>query len=1108
MAASAESLLGHLHRLLSAANAAVVSDAVLLERFVSQGDESAFAALLARHGPMVYGVCRRVLHDRHEAEDAFQATFLVLARKAGTLRRPQSLAAWLYGTARHLAWKCRRGDSRRRQRETECLRPTASSPDPLDELAARELLVILDEEMERLPETYRLPLLLCGLQGRSQEETARILGCTLGSLKGRLERGRKRLHARLSRRGLAFSAATLMLGVSQGGSVNAAWLTSATLQAALSFARGEHSGIAATVLALAETGVLSMAMTKAKLGLIVLLVMSLVTSAGVLAFQTSIGEQPTTPSGASTESSEEPKNDRPIPEPRVRTDALGDPLPPGAVARMGTLRLYHFGSLSSLVFSPDSKVLASAGNFGDIRLWDAATGKELRTISAYNEPISGVVFSPDGKLLLSACYWEPTIRVWESATGKECHRLRGDPKGIRALAVSRDGKVLASAGCDNSIRLWSMAGWKELRRLTGHEETIASLAFAPDGKSLISGGEDRTIRIWDTEKGRELRRLSLGSRVLFAIAQSPDGKILASVHRNDGIVGLWDVAGGKLLRELRAPKVRDVAFSPDGNTVATAGLEQILRLWDVVTGEELRRADGFTCSGKVAYAPNGKILACSTAANAGEIRLRDPATAEEVLDLPGHRSTPHFVSFSDDGKTLRISDSEDVIGFWNVATGKPSSPLQSPPRILHPSNVLTPTYLSRDGKCAAAIGGDNHILLWHPATSRIIHDIAEPPAKWKRLAFSPTAAMLAATHQDGTVRLWDTTNGRQIGQFGDEKAANKSDFDFPTFSGDGKTLVGVDRHDGTIRLWDVKTKQEARRLKAIHPHILSLVLSADGSMLVSLSGIPAGRTEGLRTICQLWNLKTGEELFQMPLKGDSVVLSPDSKMLVAAQYNGIHLWEVATGRERHCFDGHRGTAYCLAFSTDGRLLASGGSDKTAIVWDVRSITEESPPPTDRPALWAALAGRDAARAYKAMCSLIANRSTVPYLRKQLRAVAAPDRTRIARLVADLDSDRFAVRDRATRELEQLGELAEPALRKALVSQPSLETRRRVDELLQKVKGPVTNPEQLQALRAVEVLEHLATREARQVLKTIAGGASEARLTQEAKASLARLAARP
>jgi RNA polymerase sigma factor (sigma-70 family) len=273
-----ERLLRYLRRLTPADQPA--SDAALLERFVRCRDEGAFAALLERHGPMVLGACRRVLGDAHAAEDAAQATFLVLARRAAAVRPPERLAAWLYGVARHLALKCRRADARRRLREAKAVRSTC--PDPLAEVSARELLLILDAEVARLPEAYRLPVLLCGLEGLSQEEAARRLGWSPGSVKGRLERGRARLHRRLARRGLVPSAVLAAAEVARAGAP-AGWLGLTARAGALVAAGRSATGVvSAEVIALAE-GVLK-AMLRTRLIFVAALLMLGTLGAGVGAF--------------------------------------------------------------------------------------------------------------------------------------------------------------------------------------------------------------------------------------------------------------------------------------------------------------------------------------------------------------------------------------------------------------------------------------------------------------------------------------------------------------------------------------------------------------------------------------------------------------------------------------------------------------------------------------------------------------------------------------------------------------------------------------------------------------------------------------------------------
>jgi RNA polymerase sigma factor (sigma-70 family) len=248
-----------------------VADAELLARFARHRDETAFAALLARHGSMVLNACRRALGDAHAAEDAFQATFLVLARRAGGLRHPAALAGWLYGVASRIARAARRAAQRRPDRTgpAPVAEPADPAPGPLAALTARDLLAALEAEVQRLPEAYRLPVVLCVLEGLSQEEAARRLGWAPGSVKGRLERGRRRLHERLARRGLTLSAVLGAAEVARATCLPAA-LAGATVRAAGQMAAGAPPVglVSKTVVALAQGGVQSMSLSKWKVVLV------------------------------------------------------------------------------------------------------------------------------------------------------------------------------------------------------------------------------------------------------------------------------------------------------------------------------------------------------------------------------------------------------------------------------------------------------------------------------------------------------------------------------------------------------------------------------------------------------------------------------------------------------------------------------------------------------------------------------------------------------------------------------------------------------------------------------------------------------------------------
>jgi RNA polymerase sigma factor (sigma-70 family) len=265
------------------------SDADLLTRFARRRDEDAFAALVARHGALVWNVCRRVVGGADAAEDCFQAVFLVLARRAASLSRPAAVASWLYGVAVRVARRARQTALAGRQAPPG-LEPAAPRSDPLDELTARELLLTLDEEVQRLPEVYRLPVILCCLEGLSQEEAARRLGCTSGSIKGRLERGRRRLRDRLGRRGVALAAALGVLEASRCVAP-AGLMERAAVAARVATAPGDVGLASPGAQTLAEGVLRAMATTKLKgIAAVVLAVGLLGVGTGALAFRLGTGE--------------------------------------------------------------------------------------------------------------------------------------------------------------------------------------------------------------------------------------------------------------------------------------------------------------------------------------------------------------------------------------------------------------------------------------------------------------------------------------------------------------------------------------------------------------------------------------------------------------------------------------------------------------------------------------------------------------------------------------------------------------------------------------------------------------------------------------------------
>jgi RNA polymerase sigma factor (sigma-70 family) len=1100
-------LLRHIRRLTAAGTPAPAPDAELLECFAAQHDEAAFAALVRRHGAMVLGVCRRVLKDWHEAEDTFQAAFLVLARKAGSVRRRGSLASWLYAVAYHLAVRARANAARRASLAGKAARK--QPVDPLTEISGRELLEVLDQEVRRLPEKLRAPVVLCYLEAHTQDEAARQLGWTEGTLRGRLERGRELLRSRLARRGVTLSAALLVTALSRGAAdaVVPPALAVATVRAAAGVLADPavHGAASVRVAALAERSLPEAVLGKVKL-------VALLLAAGVMATVTSalvLQPLPEDQAAAGREDDRRAGQQEAAPPP-VRADLFGDPLPPGALTRFGTVRLRQGApggsGFEAVLFAPDGKSVASLGGHDpSIRLWDVRTGKPIRTFGAGSA--SGqlcMAFAPDRRTLASGGAGG-VIHLWRTETGKEVRSFRGHTAQITVLAFSPDGALLAvvsspkncpSSGPgrkeDHAIRLFEAATGKELRRFEGHQAWVNAVAFSPDGR-LASGSDDGTVRLWDVGTGRETRQVSKGRQGVESVAFSPDGKLLASGPADDRSVRLWEVKTGREVRALRghSENLRSLIFSADGRRLASTAPDAI-RLWDVATGREVHRflADIWGAR-SVAFSPDGKTLAAS----GPTVRLWDVATAKELLPLAGHQTVVCSTAFSPTGKLVASAGYDRTIRLWDAATGKEVRTLRG-----HAGGIRSIAF-APDGRALVSIGPeDGTIRLWDVTTGKELRRFVGAEEKGGVslvVAFSPDGKLLAAG--GSTIRLWDVAGGRELRRLqGHEVTASLA------FSPDGRTLASEGGHDRTLCLWDVGSGRELRRCRIREDYFSCVAFSPDGKTVAS--GSPG--------LVRLWEVATAGE--RCAAKGPaagvlSLAFSPDGKALAAGGWDGaVHLWDAATGKRQGTFAGHQGAVWSVAFAPDGKTLVSSSQDTTALVWDV---TRRAPAKGAGPArlsaeevkaLWDDLASGEAAVAYRAVLALAAAPESVSLLREQLRPVATHRRGEVAGWLVDLGSDRFAVREKATEALEKIGDLAEPALEEALGGKPSLEVRRRLERLLAKLRPSVLPPGQLRLLRGVEVLERSGTAEARQLLAVLAGGAAQARLTREVRGALARL----
>jgi RNA polymerase sigma factor (sigma-70 family) len=1091
------------------------ADADLLERFRRDRDADSFARLIDRFGPLVFGVARRVLRDRHDAEEVLQAAFLTLARKAHSLRRPGAVAAWLHAVTLRLARKSARSAGRRRACETVSAESPRPTSDPLDEVSGRELLAILDAEIQRLPECYRLPLVLCGVEGCAQDEAARRLGWTPGSVRGRLERGRKMLHARLERRGLTLPAGAALLLPAVGPNDVPAALVRTVL-------RAMESPFAPALAPVSAKWLLAAALF-AGVGM------------GVGLF------------GGNGEPAAEP-----IPPPATatitpRTDDYGDPLPEGAVRRLGTIRLRStnidltFRNGSPLAFRPDGKSFVSLHGNRHVHVWDAATGQRIASHALPVRSTSTVGYlSPDGKsVAVQAGDSGGPLEVWDIDGGKRTARL-GLPDGQAVWRLAFSPRcdhlaVIRQAVSDPSCSL----SWYDLTTgrerwsvmLPFHAQYVSWVGASPDGRSLVTLAGDHA-GCWAADSGKPV--WNTDGRGFYFAAFTPDSRSLIenSVHDADRLTAR-DAGTGRPSDGLRLPCTEASSYNRfavlDDRTILASDPNDV-RVWDMIAGKEVRRLPG---TGPIfAVAPDGKSILTSN----GVIQRWDLATGmpmyPDTAEL-GHKEEVVRVAYSPDRRRLATGGVDGTIRIWDPVTGRqlrrwPAHTTGGPG--FNNPGVEDLTWVP--GGRLVSIGDDQIMRVWD--AERAAELLAIPLAD-QAAGDGNVGDYRLGVNSDGTRAVtvgvsfkdrnpmfiwgWDLAAGKRLSRF------DVGYHNWPRCFSFTRDLRGVLTTKG--RLLDPVTGTERRSLEGssalLNMTDVAYALSPDGTLAAgTFTGTaddgtapsPSMPFNGVR----VWEVASGKPIAHLRTPvGDPhglLAFAPDGRTLAVADLHGFGIWDIATGKELARFQPHHGArsyraalawsyAGSLAFAPEGRQLATGHPDGTILLWDVPQRPRRRPTADELARAWDDLASGDAARGNSAVWMLIDGGSAaVQRLADRLKPAVAVPAADVRAAIADLNDAQFSTRQEALQRLRAWGPQAEPALREALRGDVSLDQKRQIEPLLAAL-NPALPPggDDLRDARAVRALASIGTPAARQVLKQLAGGDLLARRTRFAAEAL-------
>ena len=484
-------------------------------------------------------------------------------------------------------------------------------------------------------------------------------------------------------------------------------------------------------------------------------------------------------------------------------DCLGDPLPPGAVARLGTLRLRHGGAVSSVAFSRDGKTLVSAGEDPVLRLWEVATGKEVRQFRGHQKAVLTVAFSPDNKTLVSGSE-DHTIRIWDVATGRQLQEWTGPENAPLRLAMSPTGRLLATGGPENTVLLWDVLAGREVRRLKGHQKAVLALAFSPDGSAACQGPRTGASSCGTQSPARGCANTS-PKEMPWGPWPSPRTACWSWPRAAEArlFFGKW-----LPLKNAAGWRGRDACrLLPDGKTLASADSEGTLHIWDVVTGQELHKVQGDKNGiNTLAFSPDGKTLAGGDAR--GRVRIWDPATAKERA-FGGLRDVLSAIRFGPGANNL-ISVDARAVRSWEARTGIEAHHMDLP------QGDLDTLALADDGRTLAQTYGDRRIRLWDTVTGKELKGLTADAGHIMLLGFSPDGKVLACFGEDSlnVVQLWDLAAGKQTRQFRDPQGM-VVDLDF---AADGRTLSTLTVEttgDATIHVWEIASGKQRRHFRTL-----------------------------------------------------------------------------------------------------------------------------------------------------------------------------------------------------------------------------------------------------------------------------------------------------
>lgn len=624
--------------------------------------------------------------------------------------------------------------------------------------------------------------------------------------------------------------------------------------------------------------------------------------------------------------------------------------------------LVNTAYVTRAMFSPDGSKIVTAGcegqdkngvcYFGVIKIWDAASGKELAALNGQGMDVIGATFSPDSsKVVMAGCNERDatgicttaTATAWSVYTGRELALPRGPAASMRSAAFSQDGSKLVLAGCSETdeqgnctvgmAKVWDTTTGTELATLRGHTNLVVSAMFSLDGGKVVTASDDGTAKVWDASSGAELASLRGHSATVYTATFSPGGNKIVTASR-DHTAKIWDAESGKELATLygHSSDVTGATFSPDGSKIVTDSRDLLVKVWDASMGRELAVLRGHTnLVVSAIFSPDSSKIV--TASWDGTARVWDAHTGEALVTLHGKEFEMDSAMFSPDGGKI-VTTGGNTAKVWDAKTGTELATLEG-----HTELVVSATFSpegSPYGLKIVTASWDGSAKVWDAATFRELATLAANGGGVSGATFSPDGRKILTWGCDqrgsnssctiGSVKVWDAAMYRELAAL----PANITNGQVATFSPDGLPYglkIAAASGFGTAKVWDAETYQERVTLKGNSDDVTGAIFSADGSKIVTTSR---------DAVARVWDANTGKELVVLHEPHTVVyraMFSPDgSKIVTTSDTAMAKVWDAKTGVVFATLEGHSDLVNSAVFSQDGSKIVTASNDRTARVY--------------------------------------------------------------------------------------------------------------------------------------------------------------------------------